>query len=103
MPRTNCNLHEPTPHRQAWKKDKTQELVVQALRAGFRGIDTACQPKHYYEPGVGAALAEVAKEVSLCAAGNSPSGKKHPLPNHLLIFACNCTRIWIRRAAFVDC
>ena len=29
---------------------------TQAVKQGFRGIDTACQPKHYYEPGVGAAL-----------------------------------------------
>jgi diketogulonate reductase-like aldo/keto reductase len=41
----------------AWKKDRTEALVSQALRAGFRGIDTACQPKHYHEPGVGAAIA----------------------------------------------
>ena len=41
----------------AWKKERTEALVTQALRAGFRGIDTACQPKHYHEPGVGAALA----------------------------------------------
>lgn len=31
----------------AWKKGKTAELVELALRTGFRGIDTACQPKHY--------------------------------------------------------
>ena len=37
---------------------------MQALRAGFRGIDTACQPKHYFEAGVGAALREMASEVS---------------------------------------
>ncbi len=41
----------------AWKKERTAALVAQALRAGFRGIDTACQPKHYHEPGVGEALA----------------------------------------------
>lgn len=40
----------------AWKKERTCELVLQALQAGFRGIDTACQPKHYHEPGVGEAL-----------------------------------------------
>lgn len=40
----------------AWKKERTQELVELAVKSGFRGIDTACQPKHYYEPGVGAAL-----------------------------------------------
>lgn len=37
----------------AWKKGKTAELVEMALKLGFRGIDTACQPKHYNEPGVG--------------------------------------------------
>jgi diketogulonate reductase-like aldo/keto reductase len=41
----------------AWKKDATAALVAQALRAGFRGIDTACQPKHYREPGVGEGVA----------------------------------------------
>lgn len=41
----------------AWKKDRTASLVEQAILAGFRGIDTACQPKHYFEPGVGEAVA----------------------------------------------
>lgn len=41
----------------AWKKERTESLVIQAVRAGFRGIDTACQPKHYHEPGAGAAIA----------------------------------------------
>jgi predicted aldo/keto reductase-like oxidoreductase len=41
----------------AWKKDKTAELVEQAIRQGFRGIDTACQPKHYHEAGVGEGIA----------------------------------------------
>ena len=40
----------------AWKKDRTADLVVKAVLAGFRGIDTACQPKHYDEALVGAAL-----------------------------------------------
>ena len=40
----------------AWKKERTADLVVQAVQAGFRGIDTACQPKHYNEPLVGVAL-----------------------------------------------
>ena len=40
----------------AWKKDRTTDLVVKAIQAGFRGIDTACQPKHYNEPLVGTAL-----------------------------------------------
>jgi diketogulonate reductase-like aldo/keto reductase len=41
----------------AWKKDRTAQLVRDALRTGFRGIDTACQPKHYNEAGVGAGVA----------------------------------------------
>ncbi len=40
----------------AWKKERTTELVVKAVQAGFRGIDTACQPRHYAEDGVGRAL-----------------------------------------------
>jgi diketogulonate reductase-like aldo/keto reductase len=40
----------------AWKKDQTSDLVFQAISAGFRGIDTAAQPKHYNEKGVGDAL-----------------------------------------------
>ncbi len=37
----------------AWKKERTAELVFKALTEGFRGIDTACQPKHYDERLVG--------------------------------------------------
>lgn len=40
----------------AWKKAATAGLVEQALNFGFRGIDTACQPKHYHEAGVGDGL-----------------------------------------------
>jgi diketogulonate reductase-like aldo/keto reductase len=43
----------------AWKKERTAELVELALRSGFRGVDTACQPRHYHEPGVGEALSAV--------------------------------------------
>src|SRR5271165_2923009 len=41
----------------AWKGADTARLVQLAIEQGFRGIDTACQPKHYHEPGVGAGLA----------------------------------------------
>lgn len=41
----------------AWKKDLTAQLVERALGLGFRGLDTACQPKHYDEAGVGRGLA----------------------------------------------
>lgn len=43
----------------AWKAERTAALVEAALRAGFRGIDTAAQPKHYFEAGVGVGLANV--------------------------------------------
>ena len=46
----------------AWKKQKTAELVRLAVETGFRGIDTACQPKHYYEKGVGDALEQLYAE-----------------------------------------
>jgi diketogulonate reductase-like aldo/keto reductase len=41
----------------AWKEERTATLVELALRAGFRGIDTANQRRHYFEAGVGQALA----------------------------------------------
>jgi diketogulonate reductase-like aldo/keto reductase len=37
----------------AWKKERTTDLVLKALLVGFRGIDTAAQPKHYAEALVG--------------------------------------------------
>jgi len=46
----------------AWKKEDTTRLVCQAVRKGFRGIDTACQPKHYREDLVGDALVLLQKE-----------------------------------------
>jgi diketogulonate reductase-like aldo/keto reductase len=46
----------------AWKKERTKDLVIQAVKQGFKGIDTACQPLHYNEPMVGEALKELEKE-----------------------------------------
>ena len=40
----------------AWKEDATASLARTALDAGFRGIDTANQRRHYHEAGVGEAL-----------------------------------------------
>jgi diketogulonate reductase-like aldo/keto reductase len=40
----------------AWKEDATEGLVTLAIEAGFRGIDTANQRRHYYEAGVGEAV-----------------------------------------------
>ncbi len=51
----------PTPptflYGTAWKEERTAALVEMALRAGFRGIDTANQRRHYFEAGVGQGLA----------------------------------------------
>ncbi len=41
----------------AWKKADTARLVRTAIQQGFRGIDTAGQPRHYDEAGVGAGMA----------------------------------------------
>jgi diketogulonate reductase-like aldo/keto reductase len=43
----------------AWKEERTPRLVGLALRAGFRGIDTANQRRHYFEAGVGQGLGAV--------------------------------------------
>lgn len=46
----------------AWKKERTTALVELALRSGFRGVDTACQPRHYSEALVGDALRNMQQE-----------------------------------------
>jgi diketogulonate reductase-like aldo/keto reductase len=51
---------QPTPdflYGTAWKEEHTARLTETALRAGFRGIDTANQRRHYHEAGVGEGLA----------------------------------------------
>ena len=40
----------------AWKKGNTSKLVTLALKAGFRAVDTAAQPRHYREDLVGEAI-----------------------------------------------
>jgi len=42
----------------AWKEEETERLTRLAIEAGFRGIDTANQRRHYFEAGVGAAVAK---------------------------------------------
>lgn len=45
---TNAGIQMPRLiYGTAWKKEATTELVIKAVLNGFRGIDTACQPKHY--------------------------------------------------------
>ncbi|OGI66195.1 xylose reductase [Candidatus Nomurabacteria bacterium RIFCSPHIGHO2_01_FULL_39_10] len=40
----------------AWKEEATEELVLTALKTGFKAIDTANQRKHYNEAAVGNAI-----------------------------------------------
>ena len=49
----------------AWKEDKTASYVEQAIGAGFRFIDTACQPAHYNEGGVGIGWTRAAAKYNL--------------------------------------
>jgi diketogulonate reductase-like aldo/keto reductase len=46
----------------AWKEERTEALTTLALRAGFRGIDTANQRKHYFEAAVGTAVGKALSE-----------------------------------------
>ena len=46
----------------AWKRDDTARCVQDALRVGFRAIDTANQRKHYFEQGVGDGIARARDE-----------------------------------------
>jgi diketogulonate reductase-like aldo/keto reductase len=49
----------------AWKEERTEALTLQALQAGFRAIDTANQRRHYFEAGVGAAVAAFVRDRGL--------------------------------------
>ncbi|KAI1460854.1 Aldo/keto reductase [Annulohypoxylon moriforme] len=46
----------------AWKGEKTSDDVYLALKSGFRGIDTAAQPRHYKEALVGAGVKKAMRE-----------------------------------------
>jgi diketogulonate reductase-like aldo/keto reductase len=65
----------------AWKKTDTQRLVQLAIQKGFRGIDTASQPKHYDEAGAGAGVAAglhaglTRRDLYLQTKFTSPSGQ----------------------------
>lgn len=49
----------------AWKKEGTAKYVHDAVVAGFRFVDTACQPKHYNEAGVGDGWTSAVQELGL--------------------------------------
>lgn len=46
----------------AWKEAETERLTLLAIEQGFRGIDAANQRKHYFEAGVGAAVAKAIQQ-----------------------------------------
>ncbi len=71
----------------AWKEDRTAALTELALRAGFRGIDTANQRRHYVEAGVGQGLAAAGRagivtraDVFLQTKFTYRGGQDHRLP-----------------------
>jgi diketogulonate reductase-like aldo/keto reductase len=67
----------------AWKEDETARLTRAALDAGFRGIDTANQRRHYVEAGVGEALAAAGlrrEDVFLQTKFTYVNGQDHRLP-----------------------
>jgi diketogulonate reductase-like aldo/keto reductase len=72
----------------AWKEERTAALTELALRAGFRGIDTANQRRHYLEAGVGEGLAAAAyrdgvatrSELFLQTKFTYQRGQDHRLP-----------------------
>ena len=49
----------------AWKKEITSDFVFEAIKYGFKAIDTACQPKHYREDLVGIGLQKAYEKLDL--------------------------------------
>src|SRR5437867_13204602 len=71
----------------AWKEGDTARLARMAIDAGFRGIDTANQRRHYFEAGVGEALASALaagrlkrEDVFLQTKFTYVDGQDHRLP-----------------------
>ena len=71
----------------AWKEGETERLTRLALEAGFRGVDTANQRRHYVEAGVGAAVGKALdaglvrrEELFLQTKFTHLGGQDHRLP-----------------------
>lgn len=71
----------------AWKEEATTRMTRMALAAGFRGIDTANQRRHYFEAGVGEAVREALgsgavrrEELFLQTKFTYAGGQDHRLP-----------------------
>ncbi|CZR53980.1 related to D-xylose reductase II,III protein [Phialocephala subalpina] len=83
----------------AWKKDRSTDLVYQAIKSGFRAIDTAAQPRHYNEKGVAEGIAKAISEGILTREdlyiqtkftppsgqdpNNLPYDLSHPIPQQI--------------------
>ncbi|KAK4102615.1 Aldo/keto reductase [Parathielavia hyrcaniae] len=52
----------PMMYGTAWKKERTADLVYKAIKAGFRGIDTAAMKKHYDETLTGEGIRRAIRE-----------------------------------------
>ncbi|KAK3293411.1 NADP-dependent oxidoreductase domain-containing protein, partial [Chaetomium fimeti] len=52
----------PMMYGTAWKKERTADLVYEAIKAGFRGIDTAAMKRHYDEAGTGEGIRRAISE-----------------------------------------
>lgn len=63
----------------AWKEERTEPLARLAIDAGFGGIDTANQRRHYHEAGVGRAVAG-ADRIFLQTKFTHLAGQDHRLP-----------------------
>jgi hypothetical protein len=70
----------------AWKKERTADLVYEAIKAGFRGIDTAAMKRHYDEAltgeGIRRAIAEgiVSRKDLFVTPLPTPLPHPHSLP-----------------------
>ena len=86
MARTTDPILPALMYGTAWKQEATTALVVAAVEAGFRAIDTANQPRHYSEALVGAALRELAAagigrdQLFVQTKFTSPPGQDHRIP-----------------------
>lgn len=64
---SSAQLNSPTAmprilYGTAWKEDRTADLTYQAIKSGFRGIDTANSRKHYREDLAGAGIKRAISE-----------------------------------------
>jgi len=80
-------IRPPILYGTAWKEGATEALVATALEVGYRAIDTANQRKHYYEEGVGRALAAafasgslMREDIFLQTKFTFEGGQDHRLP-----------------------